>query len=75
MSQTTPPVTDSAPALTRPVPADSAVRVETHGIDYIPATERHGRARDLFAVWAAPNVNFLAVVIGATLMLLGLDLW
>jgi len=75
MSQTTPPVTDSAPALTHPVPTDSAVRVETHGIDYIPATERHGRARDLFAVWAAPNVNFLAVVIGATLMLLGLDLW
>lgn len=75
MSQTTPPVTDSAPDLTHPVPVDSAVRVETHGIDYIPDSERHGRARDLFAVWAAPNVNFLAVVIGATLMLLGLTLW
>ena len=75
MSQTTPPVTDSAPALTHPVPTDSAVRVETHGIDYIPDAERHGRARDLFAVWAAPNVNFLAVVIGVTLMLLGLTLW
>lgn len=38
-------------------------------------SERHGRARDLFAVWAAPNVNFLAVVIGATLMIMGLNLW
>ncbi len=58
------------------MPTDSAVRVETHGIDYIPSSERHGRARDLFAVWAAPpNVNFLAVVIGATLVLLGLNLW
>jgi purine-cytosine permease-like protein len=54
---------------------DSPTRVETHGIDYIPASERHGRARDLFAVWAAPNVNFLAVVVGATLMVMGLNLW
>lgn len=54
---------------------DSATRVETHGIDFIPEGERHGRARDLFAVWAAPNVNFLAVVVGATLMVMGLSLW
>ncbi|WP_336628738.1 MULTISPECIES: purine-cytosine permease family protein [unclassified Microbacterium] len=76
MSQTTPPETAApSPALTHPVPTDSATRVETHGIDYIPNAERHGRARDLFAVWAAPNVNFLAVVIGVTLVLLGLNLW
>lgn len=76
MSQTTPPETaDPSPALTHPVPTDSATRVETHGIDYIPNAERHGRARDLFAVWAAPNVNFLAVVIGVTLVMLGLSLW
>ena len=55
--------------------ADSPTRIETHGIDFIPETERHGRARDLFAVWAAPNVNFLAVVVGATLMVMGLTLW
>ena len=76
MSQTTPPETAApSPALPHPVPTDSATRVETHGIDYIPNAERHGRARDLFAVWAAPNVNFLAVVIGVTLVLLGLNLW
>ena len=32
--------------------ADRLGQVETHGIDYIPETERHGRARELFAVWA-----------------------
>ncbi len=79
MSQVTPDTAasgEAASALTRAAAAnDSATRVETHGIDYITDAERHGRARDLFAVWAAPNVNFLAVVIGATLVLMGLDLW
>jgi purine-cytosine permease-like protein len=36
--------------------------VEAHGIDFIPDAERHGRARELFAVWAAPNVS-LGVVL------------
>ncbi|MFI8787655.1 hypothetical protein [Streptomyces sp. NPDC055105] len=31
-------------------PADQAGRVEAHGIDFIPDAERHGRARELFAV-------------------------
>jgi purine-cytosine permease-like protein len=79
MSQVTPDTATSAPdptAITRTAAAnDSATRVETHGIDYIPNAERHGRARDLFAVWAAPNVNFLAVVIGASLVLTGLSIW
>jgi NCS1 family nucleobase:cation symporter-1 len=66
---------EPAPALTRAAAKESARRVETHGIDYIADDERHGRARDLFAVWAAPNVNFLAVVIGAALVLMGLSLW
>ncbi|MDQ4213823.1 purine-cytosine permease family protein [Microbacterium sp. ASV81] len=72
-AETTPPT--EAPALTHPEPGEATMRVETHGIDYIPSSERHGRARDLFAVWAAPNVNFLAVVIGATLIVMGLNLW
>ncbi|WP_170064373.1 cytosine permease [Mycobacterium aquaticum] len=55
--------------------ADQAGKVESHGIDYIPETERHGRARELFAVWAAPNVGYLALVVGGTLVLMGLSLW
>ncbi|MFW2241193.1 purine-cytosine permease family protein [Rhodococcus opacus] len=56
-------------------PTDRAGRVETHGIDFIPDSERHGRARDLFAVWAAPNVSYLALVVGGALILMGLSFW
>ncbi|GAB2555192.1 cytosine permease [Leucobacter ruminantium] len=56
--------------------ADSATRVETRGIDLVGDDERHGRARQLFAVWAAPNVSVLNFTIGATLTLvLGLEIW
>nr|WP_241741647.1 cytosine permease [Microbacterium yannicii] len=41
----------------------------------IGAGERHGRARDLFFVWAAPSVSILNFTVGATLVLLGLELW
>ncbi len=58
-----------------PPAADRAGRIEAHGIDHIPDTERHGRPRDLFAVWAAPNVSYLNLVVGGTLVLIGLDLW
>ncbi len=54
---------------------DRAGQVETRGIDYIPASERHGRARDLFVVWAASNITYLYVVLGGTLILLGLNVW
>ncbi|MEV7174702.1 cytosine permease [Streptomyces sp. NPDC093224] len=50
-------------------------RVEAHGVDRIPDGERRGRPRDLFAVWAAANVNYLSLVIGGALVLMGLSLW
>ncbi|MDG9717721.1 cytosine permease [Streptomyces sp. DH24] len=58
-----------------PPPAPRATRVEAHGIDHIPDQERHGRARQLFSVWAAANVNYLSLVIGGALVLMGLTLW
>ncbi|WP_037604257.1 purine-cytosine permease family protein [Streptacidiphilus rugosus] len=58
-----------------PPAQDRAGRVEAHGIDHIPDSERHGRARELFAVWAAPNVSYLSLVVGGTLILMGLSLW
>jgi nucleobase:cation symporter-1, NCS1 family len=70
-----------APAATAGTPAgivpatDRAGQVEQHGIDYIPATERHGRARELFAVWAMSNVTYLYIVLGGTMILLGLNVW
>lgn len=48
---------------------------EKRGIEFIKSSERHGRARDLFSVWAAPNVSVLNLTIGASLILLGLELW
>ncbi|MFD5102364.1 purine-cytosine permease family protein [Streptomyces albidochromogenes] len=58
-----------------PPPSDSAGRIEVHGIDPIPDGERHGRPRDLFSVWAAANVNYLSLVVGGALILMGLTLW
>ncbi|MBW9092738.1 cytosine permease [Microbacterium jejuense] len=54
---------------------DAATQPETRGIELIGAEERHGRARDLFFVWAAPSVSILNFTVGATLVLLGLELW
>ncbi|MFF2573006.1 purine-cytosine permease family protein [Streptomyces sp. NPDC058084] len=53
---------------------DRAGQVETRGIDCVPDAERHGSPRELFAIWAAPNVSYLSFVVGATLVLIGLPL-
>jgi purine-cytosine permease-like protein len=63
-----------APITTEPV-ADRAGHIETHGADYIPPSDRHGRPRELFWVWMSANVVYLYFVIGGVLMLLGLPLW
>ncbi|MFJ9694327.1 purine-cytosine permease family protein [Kitasatospora sp. NPDC101183] len=55
--------------------AERGGRVEVHGIDHIPETERRGRARELFPVWAAASVNYLNLVVGGALVLSGLGLW
>ncbi|MGO4298911.1 purine-cytosine permease family protein [Leifsonia sp. RAF41] len=54
---------------------DASTQPETRGIEVIGDSERHGRARDLFFVWAAPGVSILNFTIGATLILLGLEIW
>ncbi|MEV8593423.1 cytosine permease [Streptomyces sp. NPDC052012] len=63
---------------TRPTPrppSEGAGRVEAHGIDHITDAERHGHPRQLFAVWAACGVNYLSLVVGGALVLMGLALW
>ncbi|WP_407358083.1 cytosine permease [Microbacterium sp. LTA6] len=54
---------------------DTATHPETRGIELIDDAERHGRARDLFLIWAAPSVSILNLTIGASLILLGLEIW
>ncbi|MFE7553035.1 purine-cytosine permease family protein [Streptomyces gardneri] len=61
--------------VTPPAAADRPGRIEAHGIDHIPDGERHGHPRELFSVWAAANVNYLSLVIGGALVLMGLTLW
>jgi len=60
---------------TESVAADRAGRIETHGADYVPESERHGNPRSLFAVWAGSNIIYLYFVLGGLLVLLGLDIW
>jgi purine-cytosine permease-like protein len=69
------PGTHAAPDAASQPPQDRAVGIEAHGIDHIPDDERHGRPRQLFSVWAAANVNYLSLVIGGALVLMGLSLW
>jgi NCS1 family nucleobase:cation symporter-1 len=66
-SETGTPVTNSHPA------GDQFGRIEARGIDYVPDSERHGRARELFTVWAASNITYLYVVLGGTMIVLGLN--
>ncbi|MYW62766.1 nitrate reductase [Streptomyces sp. SID8379] len=66
------PDTDGAAGVAPPEPV--AGRIEAHGIDHIPDAERRGAARELFAVWAATGVNYLSLVVGGALILMGLSL-
>src|SRR6266852_5093901 len=40
-------------------------RIEQHTIYPIPASERHGRARDLFTLWFGSNIMILTIATGA----------
>ncbi|MER6299851.1 cytosine permease [Kitasatospora sp. NPDC001539] len=64
----------TAPPLPHPQ-HERAGRIEVHGIDHIPESERRGRARELFSVWAAANVNYLNLVVGGALVISGLSPW
>jgi nucleobase:cation symporter-1, NCS1 family len=51
------------------------MKVEERSIDYIPAEERHGKARDLFPIWFGANMNITTLVSGALPIMLGLNLF
>lgn len=48
-------------------------RIEVRSIDYVPATERHGKVRDQFTLWFGMNANIFPVVLGGVLVFMGLD--
>ncbi|WP_406337151.1 purine-cytosine permease family protein [Streptomyces sp. NBC_00649] len=66
--------TSEGPEPGEPV-TDRAGHVETHGVDHIPDSDRQGRPRSLFTVWAASNMSYLYIVLGGAMVLLGLDIW
>jgi NCS1 family nucleobase:cation symporter-1 len=44
---------------------DTVVRLEQSTIQPIPASERHGKASDLFTIWFGSNIMLLTIVTGA----------
>jgi nucleobase:cation symporter-1, NCS1 family len=58
------------------VDADAFGKVETHGIDAIPATERHGRPRELGFLWAGAFANYASLFTASLLTTYyGLGVW
>jgi NCS1 family nucleobase:cation symporter-1 len=56
--------------------ADSFGKVETHGIDAIPAAERHGRPRELGFLWAGAFANYASLFTASLLTTYyGLGVW
>lgn len=51
------------------------MKIETRSIDFIPANERHGKARGLFSVWFAANMHITTLVTGALCVTFGLNLF
>src|SRR4030088_2742930 len=58
------------------VVADAFGKVETHGIDAIPAAERHGMPRELGFLWAGAFVNYASLFTASLLTTYyGLGVW
>src|SRR4030081_478061 len=56
--------------------ADSFGQVESHGIDPIPAAERHGRPRELAFLWGGAFVNYASLFTASLLTTYyGLGVW
>jgi purine-cytosine permease-like protein len=54
---------------------DAAWSIETHGIDIIPESDRHGKASELFWLWLATNVIIMYVIEGIIVASLGLSFY
>ena len=51
-----------------------AFAIEQRGISLVEDHHRHGRARDLFWMWAGTNINVFQIVTGALVVSLGLSI-
>src|SRR5881628_2532930 len=56
--------------------SDRVWSIETHGIDPIPESDRHGTPIELFWIWCAANISILGITYGAFLVAFySLNLW
>src|SRR2546428_2960335 len=53
-------------------PTDEFLKVETHGIEPIPSSERKGSPPDVAWVWVAAFANFVSLITGGLLLTFGL---
>ncbi|OXM64654.1 MULTISPECIES: purine-cytosine permease family protein [Amycolatopsis] len=53
---------------------NETLQVEKHSIDFVPHSERYGKARGLFPIWFTVNANMLTIATGAVAVALGLPL-
>lgn len=55
---------------------EKVLAVEPGGIESIPSKDRHGKARNLFATWTSPNLEFATIYVGALgVLFFGLTFW
>src|SRR5207245_10628071 len=60
----------------RPAEADALAKGEAHGIEAIPAADRHGRPRELAFLWAGAFVNYASLFTASLLTTYyGLGVW
>jgi NCS1 family nucleobase:cation symporter-1 len=51
---------------------EQVLTVEPHGIEQVPAGERHGSTRNLFTLWLAANMGLPVWLVGALAVIFGL---
>jgi nucleobase:cation symporter-1, NCS1 family len=54
---------------------DEVLAIEPHGIEHIPARERHGKPYLMGTIWFAAQINFVTVLIGSLAIVFGLGFW
>ncbi|MDA8345552.1 MAG: cytosine permease [Thermaerobacter sp.] len=52
----------------------SVWKTETHSVEPIPLSERHGNPRDLFTLWFSANMQVTTIALGAVYVFIGLPL-
>src|SRR3984957_12091773 len=55
-------------------PSTKVLKLERHGIDYVPRSERHGHPKDLFILWFGANAMAVTLATGAIAGTTGLGL-